>query len=355
MNKVKVLIVDDSFFMRKALSSIITTEDIEVIGMAKDGKEGYELAMRLKPDVITMDIEMPVMTGLESLKAIMNEYPIPVIMVSTLTKEGANATIEAFSLGAVDFITKKSAFSEMDSIKDELISKIRAVGNNQTLKDLMTKQRLLKKVQHSNQPINKTVQFYNKVSKPTNLNVKIVGIGISTGGPKSLQDVIPLIPRNFPTPIVIVQHMPQYFTKSLAERLNSMSQIKVQEIEDGQILSPGNAYIAQGGLHCVIDKRIRATITPEPINSLYKPSVDVTFNSIIDNFNYQFLGIIMTGMGHDGRDSLKRLKDLGGYVIAQSPDSCVISSMPDSVIKQGIADEIVPLNKIAQKLTELVN
>jgi two-component system chemotaxis response regulator CheB len=359
--KIKLLIVDDSIFMRQALSKIFTQPDIEVVGLARNGKEAVQMAAELSPDVITMDIEMPVMNGLEALREIMKTNPVPVLMVSTLTTEGADATLEALSLGAVDFITKKSNFTEIGSMKDELLAKVRDIANNSDIKNRLIRKRLLQKIRESHKPlvpkdtsvISERSQYEVLARKrPAGKEIDVVGIGISTGGPAALQEVFSNLPEGLPFPILIVQHMPPLFTKSLANRLNSLSPVTVKEAEDKETLQKGYAYVAPGGMQMTVDRFGRIVVSTEP-NTLFKPSADVMFKSLAEVFGSATVGIIMTGMGNDGTEGLRLVSEKGGYVIAQSTESCVVAGMPSSVINAKIANEVVPLKDIPQVISEM--
>lgn len=366
-NKIKLLIVDDSIFMRQALSKIFSEPDIEIVGLARNGREAVQMATELSPDVITMDIEMPVMNGLEALKEIMRTNPIPVLMVSTLTSDGADATLEALSLGAIDFVTKRSNFTEMSSLKDELLGKVRNIAKNSEIKNRLIRKRLLQKFQESQKvhqtatsvsiatPSETTAQSFEVVKRkrPLSSEIDVVGIGISTGGPAALQDVFAHLPNTLPFPILIVQHMPPLFTRSLANRLNSLSAFNVKEAEHMDLLQNGWAYIAPGGFQMTLNKQGRIVISDEPRNMLFKPSADVLFKSIAEVFGSHTVGIIMTGMGNDGTDGLRVLSEKGGYVIAQSPETCVVAGMPGSVINAKLANEVVPLKDIPKVISEL--
>lgn len=361
--KIKLLIVDDSVFMRQALSKIFSQPDIEIVGLARNGKEAVQMAAELSPDVITMDIEMPVMNGLDALREIMKSNPVPVLMVSTLTSEGADATLEALSLGAVDFITKKNNFTEMGSLKDELLEKVRNIAHNSEVKNRLIRRRLLQRFQESKPkvvlpketPTGSSTQFeLLSRQKPRPEEIDVVGIGISTGGPAALQEVFSQLPGSLPFPILIVQHMPPLFTKSLANRLNSLSNVNVKEAENMDTLQDGWAYIAPGGMQMTVNRQGRIVISTEP-NTLFKPSADVMFKSVAEIFGSHSVGIIMTGMGNDGTEGLRLISEKGGYVIAQSPDSCVVAGMPGSVINAKIANEIVPLKEIPSVISELGN
>jgi len=366
MEKIKVLVVDDSFFMRKAISKILTTEDIEVIDTAANGLEAIEKAQNLNPDVITMDIEMPVMNGLDAVSRIVEVKQVPILMLSTLTSEGAEATIEALSRGAVDFITKKAAFSEMNSLADEIISKVRAIANSKSIATQIRRQLTLNKEKliatknktietNSESVAHKEIKKDIKYKRPDPSSIKIITIGISTGGPAALNEMIPKLPGNIPVPIVIAQHMPPFFTKSLAERLDSVSKLNVKEAVNNEKLLPGWVYIAPGGKQTTINRNFTLTVTDEPKDELFKPSVNVLVNSAVDSLNKYVVGIIMTGMGNDGAKALKRLHDVGGYVISQDIESCVVAGMPKAVIDQNIANEIHSLNELPLAIASLFN
>lgn len=363
MGKIKVLVVDDSFFMRKAISKILEDDEIEIVGTANNGKEGVEKALELKPDIITMDVEMPVMNGLEALKKIMQKYPTPVIMVSTLTSEGADATMEALTSGAVDFITKKAAFKEMDSLKEELIQKVKGIARSTSLRNHLNRSKLLHRMApgetsdskkdsvlmpRAEELIKYKIKPYRKLAPD---DVKAVNIGVSTGGPEALKFLIPLLPSDLPVPVFVEQHMPQGFTKSLSERLNNMSPIRVKEAEDNEPVMPGIVYIAPGSSQMIVTKRKRIMITDKPAESIYKPSVDVTMKSLIDIYGRNIIGVIMTGMGSDGSITYSELSKLGGYIIAQDVDSCIVAGMVKAVLGNGSANEIQPPANIAKSIS----
>lgn len=344
--KIKVLVVDDSAFMRKSLSIMLSRDtNIEVIGTAKNGKEGYDLAKSLRPDIITLDVEMPVMDGLTALKLIMKDAPTSVIMVSSITTEGAESTLKAFEYGAVDFISKEQSFVSVNitNIKDELIRKIKSI------------------VYHKWNTTNKLSSTLNKSSTPTpsvtkgalpNIRYNAIALGVSTGGPISLQKVIPLLSENLNVPMFIVQHMPPKFTKSLADRLNGMSKLNVKEAEHGDVVANNNVYIAPGGKHINFVKMGSSTkiiLADEP-TSLHRPSVDIMFHSALAIYGKNMLGVIMTGMGKDGLQGITELKKLGGNCLAQNENSCIVYGMPKAVVDAGFADAIVPLDQIANKI-----
>ncbi len=344
---VKILVVDDSAFMRKAISMMIEDDpDIEVVGTARDGLEAIEKVKALKPDLMTLDVEMPRMDGITALKRIMKENPLPVLMVSSLTVEGGRTTVEALSAGAVDFIPKQLSFVSLDitKIKGDLIAKIKAIAKNRMR--IFSKSTTPKSGTTRNQPALKM------------MSAQIVTIGISTGGPFSLQKVIPSLPANFPVPVTVVQHMPPHFTKSLAERLNSISRLEVCEAEDGMELSKGKVFIAPGGLHMKFHKTggsVRFNITKDPSDTLHRPSVDVMFSSAYEIFGGRILAAVMTGMGHDGLEGAKLIKAGGGKVIAQDEATCVVYGMPKAIVDAELADAVIPLDDVASTLTNAVS
>lgn len=337
---IRLLIVDDSAFMRKAIENMVSkAHDIQVVGFARNGKEAIELTEQLKPDVITLDVEMPEMDGLEALKIIMERFPTTVIMVSSLTSEGAEATLKALELGAVDFLTKDKSFASFGIMKleDQLIEKIRYFSTKKVFRPFTKK------------PVEKKeIQIPKKIKTGTG-NKRIVAIGTSTGGPQSLQKVIPNLPLSLNRPVLVVQHMPPNFTQSLANRLNSISQLSVIEAQGKEKIEPNVVYIAKGGFHLKIKKvgtNYYTEVTNEPSNTLHIPSVDVMVTSVAENFGRDALAVIMTGMGSDGLNGAKLLKSKGGAVIAQDKDSCVVYGMPRSIVEEGLADEVVSLEEI---------
>lgn len=364
MSDVRVLVVDDSYFMRQAIAKILESAGMEVVGQAKNGKEAVELVPKLKPSVVTMDIEMPVMTGIEALKEIMAKHPVPVLMVSTLTSEGANSTIEALSNGAVDFIPKKAGFKEMDSMKDILIDKVRSVGGNTSLSNHFIRKRLLSRMtgkakERKPEPTVPSTEepeknyYIARRRDPKPYEIDVIAIGISTGGPPALQDLLSHIPKELPVPMLIVQHMPAYFTKSLADRLNKNSQLEVKEADDGDMLTPGHVYLGKGGMQMSVNNRKRILITEEPKGEIYKPSVNVIMNSLAAVYGGNVLGIIMTGMGHDGFEGLKKIEKAGGYIVAQDPDTCVVAGMTNTVIDGKIANDVRTVQGISRKICNI--
>lgn len=345
---IKVMVVDDSALIRKLLTDILKLDkDILIVGTARNGKEALEKIPTLKPDIITLDVEMPLMDGLTTLKHIVSRYKLPVIMISTLTEKGAELTLKALEEGAIDFLQKPTnvfALSQ-NEIKDEIIEKIK-MGSKAKIE---TKQPLMhvNKIEHSN----------NNIIKIKDSFTNIVAIGTSTGGPRALQSLIPLIPVNINATIVIVQHMPPKFTKSLSERLNSTSNIEVKEAEEGDILKRGCAYIAPGDYHMTIVKErnnlvVRLNQNPQVMG--LRPTVDILMQSVASIEGYSKLGIILTGMGSDGAEGILQMKKNNSYTIAQNESTSVVFGMPKAAIATGIIDEVLPLEKIAGKIISKV-
>jgi two-component system, chemotaxis family, protein-glutamate methylesterase/glutaminase len=343
---IRVLVVDDSAFMRKAISMLLEEDrEIEVVGTARDGLEAIEKRKELNPDVMTLDVEMPRMDGITALKQIMKEDPLPVLMLSSLTVEGAHATVDALAAGAVDFIPKQLSYVSMDisKIKQDLITKIKAIAHRKT--------------KFTSQPISNKIHLSRRSTALGRSNARIVLIGISTGGPFSLQKVIPSLSEEFPLPIAIVQHMPPLFTKSLAERLDSISRVEVCEAEDGMELMGGKVFIAPGGLHLKFRRegtKVLLVTTKAPLETLHHPSVDVMFSSAYDIFGDRILAAIMTGMGKDGLEGAKLIKSAGGKILAQSEDTCVVYGMPKAIVDANLADAIIPLEDMASAITSTV-
>jgi len=357
LRTINVVVIDDSAFMRKSISVMLESDPgIKVIATARDGKDGIEKIRQFKPDIVTLDIEMPVMDGLTALGIIMKEMPLPVLMISSLTSDGAKATVDALSLGAVDFIPKELSYVSLDIIKirDELIGKVKEIVHSRSL--LFRLQRIKSAsshVEHKN-PVSQTTRTSN--GKMPDKQLKAVTIGISTGGPFALLQMIPKLPKNFPVGLAVVQHMPPRFTKSMADRLDGLSQIRVREAADGDAMEPGLALIAPGGQHMTFARSsgtIRVKISDEPRNTLYHPCADIMMTSAAEVFDAPLLGLIMTGMGKDGLEGLKAIKRKGGFVVAQDESSCVVYGMPKAAVDEGVADVIHPLDEIAGTLTKI--
>ncbi|WP_207261015.1 chemotaxis response regulator protein-glutamate methylesterase [Desulfovibrio sp. Huiquan2017] len=341
---IKVLVVDDSAFMRKAISTMLDKDPgISVVGVARNGREGLDMVRKLDPDVVTMDIEMPEMDGLTALRHIMMECPRPVLMVSSLTTEGAESTLKAMELGAVDFIPKQLSKVSLDIIKIErdLIEKVKTVA--------------ARKMRHvaaraATRKAHRPALLPRRDGRPVR---DVVAIGVSTGGPPVVQKILSSLPADFPAGIVIAQHMPAAFTGPFAARLDSVSQISVKEAESGDVLRPGHAFVAPGGRHIILDQkvsRIDVVVTDEPRDALYKPSVNVLIGSVAKAVGRRGLGVILTGMGSDGCEGIRALKGKGGRALAQSDSTCVVYGMPKAVVEENLVDEIVDLDDMAESI-----
>lgn len=359
---VRVLVVDDSAFMRKAIAIMLESDpSIEVVGMANNGEEGVEKVEQLNPDLVTMDIEMPRMDGLTALREIMQRHPVPVMMVSSVTTEGAEATLQALELGAVDFIPKQSSYVSLDivKIKEELLQKIKSIARRKHILMAMHRQRL----RGSSAPavtLRRPVAPAPRVSVATPVilgkrshPVGIIAIGSSTGGPPALQSVLTQLPRNLPVGVVVAQHMPPTFTKSLAERLDTLTALTVREARDREILEPGTVLIAPGGMHLTVKKlgsRATVSVSEHPRDTLYHPCVDLLMSSVAESFQQASLSVILTGMGANGLDGVRRIKQAGGVVIAQDEATSVVYGMPRAVIEADLADHVAPIENIAGEI-----
>ncbi len=355
MNKINVLIVDDSAFMRQMIKNIIADNPkMAVLDTAKNGKEALEKIRTLKPDVVTMDVEMPVLNGIEALRFLMKENKVPVIMLSSLTKEGADATMEALEAGAVDFIPKPSSLLGIsnESFKEQLYLKIETCSQIKMHNYMARTPRTPKKP--SKQKEMRQIKKPSTSRKASNCcGNKLVAIGTSTGGPRALQSVIPKFPADIPAAILVVRHMPKGFTKSLADRLNAMSEIKVKEAEDGDVLKVGHCFIAPGDQHLRI-KHVAGKCTialgDDANVSGHKPSVDAMYQSIIDNNIKNSIGVIMTGMGSDGAKGLKAMRQMGARTIGQDEKTCVVYGMPGSAYNIGAVEKEVSLSALADEI-----
>ena len=359
INKINVLVVDDSAFMRKAISMMLEEDPgIKVIGMARDGEEAIAKVAHLKPDLVTLDIEMPRMDGLTALSRIMKENPTPVVMVSSLTSEGADATLEAFDRGAVDFIPKQLSFVSLDivKIKKDLIEKVKQIHSRR--RTLMAQYALgLRRKKSAGKSKGSAAGFVRQTSKSykplVRQGVRVVAIGVSTGGPPALQTVIPSLPSDLPSGVLVVQHMPPTFTRSLANRLDGISEMKVKEAEHGEPIVAGCVYIAPGDKHMKAvrwGKNAEIRLDDEPSDTLHKPSVDVLMNSVADVYGGESLGVMMTGMGSDGVEGIARMKSKGAKVIAQNEQTCVVYGMPRAVVERKLADKVSPVDRIASDI-----
>jgi two-component system, chemotaxis family, protein-glutamate methylesterase/glutaminase len=342
-NAINVLVTDDSAFMRTAITRMIESDPtLRVVGSAQSGQEALDKISKLKPDVVTLDVEMPGMNGLETLKQIMQRFPTPVIMVSSITQEGAEVTLEALDLGAFDYVSKQSSFVSLDIVKirDDLVAKIKAAAES-------GKKRLPPKATpaHSAQP---------KASSGPLVTPVVVALGTSTGGPKALQEILPMLPADLGVPVLIVQHMPPGFTGPFARRLNGLCKIKVQEAIQEEEIQSGVVYIAPAGQHMTVYRRgsskaaIRLSHTPEGM--LHVPSVDVMMLSAAEIFRSLTMGVILTGMGADGAKGMQAIKKDGGFNLGQDEASCTVYGMPRSAAEMGVLHRVVPLQQVPEQI-----
>ncbi|WP_021018791.1 protein-glutamate methylesterase/protein-glutamine glutaminase [Vibrio gazogenes] len=362
---IRVLVVDDSSFFRRRVSEIINSESrLEVIDVAINGREAVEKAKSLNPDVITMDVEMPVLDGISAVREIMADNPTPILMFSSLTHDGAKATLDALDAGAMDFLPKK--FEDIARNRDEAVTLLQ-----QRVLEIARKKAYLRRVSplssRSNTTTSTRTQTTTRTTRPLSGSVNTVptrfkasgkryqltAIGTSTGGPVALQKILVKLPANYPHPILLIQHMPATFTAAFASRLDSLCQISVKEAADGDVLQPGVAYLAPGGKQMMIEGRagaakIRILDGGERMN--YKPCVDVTFGSASKVYADKVLSIVLTGMGADGREGARMLKQAGATIWAQDEESCVVYGMPQAVAKAGISSESLPLERIAERI-----
>jgi two-component system, chemotaxis family, protein-glutamate methylesterase/glutaminase len=361
MSQFRILVVDDSMFMRRIISDAISEDPaFQVIGTAKNGKEAVALTKQLSPDAVTMDLEMPELNGLEALQQIMAECPTPVVMLSSLTEEGAKETIRALELGAIDFVRKPSGSISLDLYKvKQLLHEKLHIAVKARMKQGPVRQGLpnRKEVRAPWSVIQAVPPVVDK-SAPTGPVRQIVAIGTSTGGPRALQQVLTGLPAGFPAAIVIVQHMPPGFTKSLAQRLDSLSRVRVLEAVDGQLLEAGTALIAPGGWHMKVTREAgvyRARLNKEPPKSGHRPSVDVLYDSLLSFNDVQRHVVLLTGMGSDGAKGMLKLRKAGAAsTIAEAEETCVVYGMPRSAVELQGAEQVVPLHDIAGKLVKAV-
>lgn len=357
LRKIRVLVVDDSAFMRKFISDLINSQpDMEVVATARDGLDGLEKTALFDPDVITLDIEMPRLDGLGMLEELARRDPRPVVVLSSLTRNGVEITIRALDLGAVDFIAKPSGpiSLDLDKVREELWQKIRTASR-------VSRWRLLRGAarRRLREPAAASVAAgtYSAglliggagASKGDGSD-NLVVIGSSTGGPNALAGVIPSLPAEFPACAIVVQHMPPGFTRSMADHLNRLSAIEVKEAADGDGLVPGRCLVAPGGYHLVLDHAGVVALDSSAPRHGVRPSVDVTLESVARNWQGRLAVVIMTGMGHDGAEGARLVRERGGTVMAQDEASCVVYGMPRAVVERGLADQVLPLQEIAPAL-----
>lgn len=388
--KIKVLVVDDSSFFRRRVSEIINADpDMEVIDTAKNGQEAITKAKSLRPDVITMDIEMPVLDGISAVKAIMADNPTPILMFSSLTHQGAKSTLDALEAGAANFLPKK--FEDIAKDKAEAVQLLqqnikaisrrrgmvrplrspsvstaaKPVAASQTplssvtartsspVRTPLTSPRASASVETNRQSVAEPRPQSRVVKRASGKKYNLLAIGSSTGGPVALQNILTQLDRNFPLPILLIQHMPSTFTAAFAARLNTLCKIQVKEAQHGDRLQPGVAYLAPGGKQVLIDNKssgmsLKVVDSPDGIN--YKPSVDITFGSTAQAYRDKVLAVVLTGMGADGRDGSKLLRQKGSTIWAQDAESCVVYGMPQAVVNAGLSHEQISLDQMAERI-----
>lgn len=363
---VRVLVVDDSRFFRRRVTEMLSTEpQLEVIGTAENGQEAVDMVATLKPDVVTMDIEMPVMDGITAVRRIMAARPTPILMFSSITTDGAQATLDALDAGAVDFLPKR--FEDISMEKDEarrtLCARVLQIGRR---RDFASPARNHLRGMNSTSasgpaaargrrtaPLTIAGSARAPVAPGFLKNFQVVAIGSSTGGPIALQEILTKLPENFPLPIVVVQHMPSTFTAAFAQRLDKLCRVRIKEAADGDLLAPGQALLAPGGAQMVFERRgtgVIARIRPAQAGQTYRPCVDITFSSLAKFYPGKVVSIILTGMGADGREGIRELKQDNSTVWAQNEETCVVFGMPGAVIEAGLADQVLPLQEIGPRL-----
>jgi two-component system chemotaxis response regulator CheB len=354
MPKIRVLVVDDSVVIRRLVTDVLTADPrIEVAGIAANGRIALDKITQINPDVVTLDVEMPEMDGLQTLAVLRKTHPrLPVIMFSTLTERGALTTLDALSLGASDYVTKPanvgSASAAMARVREQLIPKIKALCDAAWASRDKVSAAMPRPVRRATLTPSGSMR---------GRRVEIVAIGTSTGGPNALAELIPQIPEDFPVPILIVQHMPPIFTKLLAERLSAKSAIEVREGAAGEELAGASAWIAPGDYHMILEKlgtRSRIHLSQDPPENSCRPSVDVLFRAVARSYGASVLGVILTGMGQDGVRGCEHIREAGGQIIAQDEATSVVWGMPGFVARAGLADQVLPLEQIAGEIVRRV-
>lgn len=342
---IRVLVVDDSAFMRKLIMEIINADpELEVAGSARNGQDALDKLAKLQVDVVTLDVEMPIMDGLETLKRIMSEKPLPVVMLSSRTRSGSETTIQALALGAVDFIAKPSGSIslDLDSVAKEITEKISLAASAK-----LPKAKRAPVIVRSHSPQGLPTPSAGAASK-------LVIIGSSTGGPKAVEEVFAQIPANLPAGIIVVQHMPKDFTRSFAERLNTLFPFSVKEASTGDLVENGKVLIAPGDFHLTITPDRRVKLNQDERVMFLRPAIDVTMEKLPEVYGNRILGVILTGMGRDGARGMGIIKKAGGITIAQDKNTSTIYSMPRVVAEEGHADYILPLDRIGSVITDLI-
>ena len=346
MDKVlRVLVVDDSAYVRKVVKEMLTRSPfIEVVGAARDGQEALELVEQLQPDVVTCDLIMPNMDGIEFVREQMARRPLPIVIIS-IANEGSESVLQALDSGAVDFVQKPTALAteKIFEVSNELIEKVKAAGNVQM------------------DPLQTALARRYDAGSPAATGaglIDVIVIGISTGGPQALKYVIPQFPVDFPIPILIVIHMPQGYTEMYAQKLNEISQLRVSEARHGDLVQGGGVLLAPAGRHLTLRRQANGTImiqlSARPFDTIHRPSVDVLFQSAAEIYGNRTLGVVMTGMGSDGKQGAAWIKAQGGIVFTEAEQSCIVYGMPRSVVEAGLSDKSIPLENMAQSIFEVI-
>ena len=353
---IRVLIVDDSLFMRAAIKKLLETDGrFEIVGQARDGEEGVKLAGELKPDVITMDYNMPKLDGAQATREIMRLRPTPIVLLSAHARQGGRETLLALSAGAVDFVTKPSGevSADFSKVASELVDKLAGAAEARPVALAPIVRERVSRVSFppGGVPATRTSGMTRPITQPLSVGLRVVVIAVSTGGPAALTRVVPALPRRLPFALVVVQHMPMGFTQALAERLHEVSDIEVHEARDGETLQAGTCLLAPGDRHLVFLDGARVRLTTDPPVHGCRPAADVTLRSAAEIFGRRVTGVVMTGMGKDGAEGLAAAHAAGGRTLAQDRATCVIFGMPKAAIELGVVDEVVPLDEIAPALT----
>jgi two-component system chemotaxis response regulator CheB len=357
MSKIRVMVVDDAVVFRRLVSEELNRDpELEVVGTAPNGRIALAKVPQVNPDVIVLDIEMPEMDGLQTLTELRKTYArLPVIMFSALTERGAAATLDALALGATDYFAKPSNLNVDDSlavVRQQLVPQVKVLGRR-----YLTREARDVEVRHTPPPPKAAVPSAPAAPPAPKGLVRIVALGASTGGPNAYLELFAKLPKNFPVPIVLVQHMPPMFTRLLAERLSAHGPLTVQEGASGMLLQPGHVYIAPGDFHMMVVKdgsKGRLLVHQDPPENSCRPAVDVLFRSVARTFGSHSLSVILTGMGQDGLRGCEALREAGAPIIAQDQDSSVVWGMPGFVVKAGLADQVLPLKEIAPEILRRV-
>jgi len=351
MARIRTLIVDDSALMRRTLRQIVEQDsELELVGVARDGEDGLTKARELRPDVISMDINMPRMDGITALQHIMSENICPVVMVSSLTQKGAVTTFEAMELGAFDFVAKPdgTVSADMSAVARELVSKLKFAARRGSMCRLSSSARQRLEKRETPAPLPPPQR-----SASNGFGYKAVALGISTGGPSTLMDVLPLLPKDLPAAVFLVQHMPASFITSFSTRLGNSCALKVVEAQSGMIVEPGTCYVARGDHQLVLMQKLGGEVvirTPAHPQTLFMPSVGIMMDGVLSVYGRQTVGVLMTGIGDDGADAMVRIKQAGGHTIAESEETAVVFGMPREAIERGGACVVSPSHSVAKEI-----